>query len=129
MKLIRDEVLKMTRRRVSCGYGRFQELIKSELFREVGYNCGIYGWNFTVYQSKKYGYIIIDSYRNAPNGLLNQKQMKKLDDKIKEKTNYKNIDILIETKKLTKPYYKVKLDILKYYDKKINNLLNKALNI
>lgn len=33
---------------------------------ELGYNSGVYGWNFTLYYSPKNRTIYCSSYRNAP---------------------------------------------------------------
>ena len=34
---------------------------------ELGYNCGVYGWNWTAYADTETSTLYIDYYRNVPN--------------------------------------------------------------
>ena len=47
---------------ITTGYCGLQNLTRA--MNEDGYNYGVYGWNWTVYN--RYGIGIIDSYRNVP---------------------------------------------------------------
>ena len=47
----------------SIGYGAMQFLLRFE--NRIGYNCGIYGWNYDVY-SLGNGICICTGYRNMP---------------------------------------------------------------
>ena len=37
---------------------------------ELGYNRGLYGWNWTAYLDTKTDTLYIDCYRNVPNDLI-----------------------------------------------------------
>lgn len=47
------------------GYGSLQNLIRSDLVTTLGYNSGVYGWNWTAYLIKGTNSVILDSYRNG----------------------------------------------------------------
>lgn len=47
------------------GYGTIQNIARSELVEELGFNCGLYGWNWTAYRVKGTNAVLLDSYRNG----------------------------------------------------------------
>jgi len=55
------------------GYCCYQEDNKSRYeLREIGYNRGVYGWNWTVYADDKTDTLYVDSYRNVPACVVNK---------------------------------------------------------
>lgn len=55
------EYARLTDREIVKGYGCHYQS-KSENLLELGYNSGIYGWNWTLYLDD--GHLYIDGYRN-----------------------------------------------------------------
>lgn len=49
----------------NTGYGTIQNIARSELVEKLGYNCGLYGWNWTAYRVKGTNTVLLDSYRNG----------------------------------------------------------------
>lgn len=49
-----------------CGYCEYKNLPYDEKqkFIELGYNCGVYGWNWTLYYNAEDDLLICDGYRN-----------------------------------------------------------------
>ena len=66
----RDDLLRWYRHSKHCklGYCCYQDdgLSKYDLF-ELGYNAGVYGWNWTAYHEPKTDTLYISYYRNVPN--------------------------------------------------------------
>lgn len=54
--------------KVFVGYCCYQDhgVSKYDL-NEIGYNHGVYGWNWTLYSDPKTGDLYISCYRNVPN--------------------------------------------------------------
>lgn len=60
----------------SIGYGAMQFLLRFE--NRIGYNCGIYGWNYDVY-SLGNGICICTGYRNMPGKTIPYELVQKYD--------------------------------------------------
>lgn len=56
--------------KVKIGYCCYQDdsISKWEL-TEIGYNCGVYGWNWTCYFHNDTNTVYISCYRNVPNDI------------------------------------------------------------
>lgn len=54
---------------ISCGYGEAQRLLSHR--SPIAYTCGVYGWNFDVYDVSDIilGTIICRGYRGMPAGI------------------------------------------------------------
>ena len=61
-KTTRRAVVERSARLVSAGYCDLQTLLRNHA--PVAYTCGVYGWNFDVYEM--YGLTIYTGYRNMP---------------------------------------------------------------
>lgn len=62
-----------------CCHQKFEEIFEYESRKEIGYNSGVYGWNFTLYLYQlKDGelWAVCDGYRNTPNLARIGKDMK-----------------------------------------------------
>lgn len=74
MELTRKEVKRLTNGYNVYGprycseydYCKKYNINKFDLVK-IGYNAGVYGWNFSLYFDPKNNNYIISSYRNAPN--------------------------------------------------------------
>jgi hypothetical protein len=102
--MTRKEITNNFSKVFSIGYGDMQYLLRYQ--NRIGYNSGIYGWNFDVYVVN--GIAICTGYRNTPG----------------QRIDY---DIL---KKYEKKAEKIAKDYTLDYDKtkrKINNLLYKLM--
>lgn len=64
-ELTRQDVLRMYDNVYTCGYCGLQE-IEREL-KCVGYNSGIYGWNWNAYEIDD-NTVLVTGYRNLPSG-------------------------------------------------------------
>lgn len=47
------------------GYCSLQNITKSDLVIELGYNHGLYGWNWSAYLIKGTNAVLLNSYRNG----------------------------------------------------------------
>lgn len=68
MKMTRQDLLRIYENFTHCkkGYCCYQEDNKCEYdLLELGYNTGIYGWNWTVYADTKTDTLYISCYRNV----------------------------------------------------------------
>lgn len=61
-KTTRRAVVEGSARLVSAGYCDLQTMLRNHA--PVAYTCGVYGWNFNVYEV--YGLTICTGYRNMP---------------------------------------------------------------
>lgn len=61
-KTTRRAVVEGSARLVSVGYCGLQTLLRNH--SPIAYNCGMYGWNFDVYEV--YGLTICTGYHNMP---------------------------------------------------------------
>ena len=53
------------------GYGCYQESGKSKYdLLELGYNSGVYGWNWTAYADTETDTLYISYYRNVPSYIV-----------------------------------------------------------
>ena len=83
---------------VRCiGYCAAQTLLKNH--KPIAYNCGVYGWNFDMYDV--YGVAICTGYRNLPNAqiLVNYEEYEKTAKKIERdySLSYEEQNAKIET--------------------------------
>ena len=77
---------------ITTGYCGLQNLTRA--MGEDGYNYGVYGWNWTVYN--RHGVGIIDSYRNVPSYAIrpDYKLMQKYDSLAYGKTVVERLELL-----------------------------------
>ena len=69
-KLTRQDLLRIYRNYEHCkiGYCCYQDSGKSRYeLKELGYNSGVYGWNWTIYADPATDTLYISCYRNVPN--------------------------------------------------------------
>lgn len=64
-QLTRQDIFKMYDNVYTCGYCALQE-IETEL-KCIGYNSGIYGWNWDAYEIDA-NTVLVTGYRNLPAG-------------------------------------------------------------
>lgn len=50
-----------------CSSQKYREAFPNYQLNEVGYNYGLYGWNWTLYYDVNNDAYIMDGYRNTPN--------------------------------------------------------------
>ena len=69
-KLTRDDLWRYYKAYKHCkiGYCCYQDagISKYDLL-ELGYNAGVYGWNWTIYADNRTDTLYISCYRNVPN--------------------------------------------------------------
>lgn len=69
MKLTRQDLRRLYDNFDHCkvGYCCYQDDNKSKMdLFEFGYNCGVYGWNWTVYADLNTSTLYVSCYRNVP---------------------------------------------------------------
>lgn len=66
-KMTAKQVRQMFPECLSAGYGDLQYLLRGQ--EPIAYTCGVYGWNFDVYQV--HGVTICTGYRNMPGRTAN----------------------------------------------------------
>lgn len=66
-KTTRKAIVNGSSRLVSAGYCDLQILLRNH--SPIAYTCGVYGWNFDVYEV--YGLTICTGYRNMPGRTAN----------------------------------------------------------
>lgn len=81
-KLTRKDVTKMYNKAYRVGYGDLYYIL--ERCKKVGYNCGIYGWNWSCYELDD-DTCIITGYRNTIGESIENNIVKKYNE-LSEKT-------------------------------------------
>lgn len=69
MKLTRKDLVRIYHSFTHCkiGYCCYQDDGKSRItLREIGYNAGVYGWNWSLFVDDDSDTLYIDCYRNVP---------------------------------------------------------------
>jgi len=64
-QLTRQDVFKMYDNVYTCGYCALQEIERD--LKCIGYNSGIYGWNWNAYEIDN-NTVLVTGYRNLPSG-------------------------------------------------------------
>lgn len=75
--MTRKEIVNNFSKVYSIGYGDMQYLLRYQ--NRIGYNSGIYGWNFDVYVVN--GIAICTGYRNTPGQRIDYDILKKYEKK------------------------------------------------
>lgn len=84
--MTRNEINRVFSKSISIGYCAAQALLRYQ--DRIGYNSGVYGWNYDVYAVD--GVAICTGYRSMPGGRVDYELLKKYEKKA-EKISYDRV--------------------------------------
>lgn len=80
--MTRKEIINRFNYVYSVGYCDLQHLLRYH--NKIGYNSGVYGWNFDIYSLDNGNIAICTGYRNTPGKSINREIIRKYEQKARD---------------------------------------------